>query len=64
MLLSIYCGVKSVDVSSPVKQDVGLGTLHHCLVDLRDILVIKLVPLTVYYILAVCNVVTTCKGNE
>ena len=44
---------------SPVEQDVGLCVLHHCFVHLSHILVIKLIPLTVNHILAVCYVVTT-----
>ena len=47
----------------PVEEDVGLGVLHHRLVDLSDILVIELVPLPVDDVLAVGDVVATCGGR-
>lgn len=45
---------------SPVEQHVGFSVLHNCLMDLCDILVIKLIPLTVDHILTVSNVMSTC----
>lgn len=44
---------------SPVEEHIGLSILHHRLMDLRYILVIKLVPLTVNHVLTVRYVVTT-----
>lgn len=45
---------------SPIEQHVGFSVLHNCLMDLCDILVIKLIPLTVDHILTVSNVMSTC----
>lgn len=45
---------------SPIKQHIGFCVLHNCLMDLCDILVIKLIPLTVDDILTVSNVMSTC----
>lgn len=44
---------------SPVEEHIGLSILHHRLMDLCYILVIKLIPLTVDHILTVRYVVTT-----
>lgn len=48
---------------APVEEDIGLGALHHRLVDLGDILVIELVPLPVDHVLAVGDVVAACGGR-
>lgn len=48
----------------PVEQNVGLRVLHHCLVDLRHVLVIKLVPLAINDVLAVSYVVSTCSRDQ
>lgn len=45
---------------APVEQHVGLRVLHHRLVDLRHVLIVKLVPLAVDDVLAVGDVVATC----
>lgn len=50
--------IMKVEVS-PVEEHIGLSILHHRLMDLRYILVIKLVPLTVNHVLTVRYVVTT-----
>lgn len=44
----------------PIEEDVGLGVLHHRLMDLGDVLVVELIPLPVDDVLAVSDVVTTC----
>lgn len=48
----------------PVEQHVGLCILHHCLMDLCDILVIKLIPLAIDHILTVSYVVSTCSTRK
>lgn len=43
----------------PVEEYVGLHILHHCLMDLSDILVIEFIPLPIDHILTIGNVVPT-----
>lgn len=43
----------------PVKKDIGLCVLDNRLMDLRYILIIKLVPLAIDDVLTICNVVAT-----
>lgn len=42
---------------SPIEEHVSFGVLHHRLVHLSDVLVVKLVPLAVDHVLAVSYVV-------
>lgn len=56
----VWCWIRHV----PVEENVCFSVLHYGLVHLCYILIVKLVPLSIYHILTVCYVMSTCPRER